>query len=74
MILSVRRRSSFPRNGVFALKIAITVIVTLLLAGGGVWGWGRYGSRAVQAKVEPTAVRVEVVNQGDLVETVSTPA
>jgi HlyD family secretion protein len=55
------------------LKTTITVIVTLLVAGGAVWGWGKLSSRGGPAKAEPIGVRVEPAEHTDLVEVVTAP-
>ena len=55
------------------MKTAITVIITLLLAFGGIWGFLRWKTSAAAVKTEPITVRVEPVTVGDLVEVVSAP-
>jgi HlyD family secretion protein len=53
------------------VKIFITVIVTLLVAFGAVWGWGRISNRAGAQVLDPIAVRTDLATRGDLIEIVS---
>jgi HlyD family secretion protein len=56
------------------LKIALTVIITLLVAFGAVWGFGKISKRvSMPVQTGPIAVRAETAAVGDLVEIVSAP-
>lgn len=55
------------------MKTLITVILTLLVAFGVVWGFGKISRGVTPAQADPVAVRVELASQGDLIEVVSAP-
>ncbi len=55
------------------MKILIAVIVTLVLAFGGVWAWNRWSGKMTPAQAEPTTVRIDAARRGDLVEIISAP-
>ena len=55
------------------MKIAVTIVITLVVVAGGFWAYGKLTKSASPAQLEAVAVRVEPVAFTDLIEVIAAP-